>query len=226
MSHYTLAHVWSGVRSRLLDPNAAEPAAITIEANFALNELRGRFRQSREDWLDTTETTDILADKDVYPYPQGVDTLKQIERLDLVADQGIYPSQVGGYYDRQARDFAQSTKVAVANGVVVMPNRNIRLQPMPTTNFRDGLRWTYLPIMTELINPDDVVVGLPGQFFEWLIVGTIDRMRQVRGVQLADPKAYEQFRQEQTARLVRELRPQSLLGPPRIVDEDEFYLPT
>jgi hypothetical protein len=219
---FTLAHIWSGVRTRLIDPDAAEPAAITIEANNALNEFRGRVRQSREDWLDTVERTDILADKDVYDYPANVDTLKLIERLDLAGDGGVYPSQTSSYHAQYERADALTSRLYVADGLVLLPERQVRLAPIPTADMKDGLRWSYLPHMTPLAAPTDVPVGVPEQFFEWLIVGTIDRMRQFRGVELHDPAAYEAFRREQTARLERELRPKELIQPNRIIDDDEF----
>lgn len=222
---YTLAHIWSGVRSRLRDPNAAEPAAITVEANNALNELRGRIKLSREDWLDTTARTDILSGKDTYDYPDQVDTLKMIERIDLAGGGIPYPAQRSSYHDRASRDEAQILRPLIADGVTVLTDRRIQIAPAPTADFAGGLRWTFLPRITPLVYAIDSPVGVPEQFFEWLIVGTIDRMRQFRGIALSDPQSYEQFRQEQTARLTKELRPKELMTPPHIIDEDEFYSP-
>ena len=218
----TLAGIWSGVRERLMDPNAAAPGAITVEANNALNELRGRIRQSREDWLDAVEKTDILADLDVYDWPASVDTLKMIERLDLASDHGVFASQPMSYHEQHGRGVVAQAALVVADTVVVLPDRRIRLAPTPTVSYKDGIRWTFLPKITPMASPDDPAL-VPEPLEEWLIVGTIDRLRQMRGVQLVDPQAYERFRNEQTLRVVRELRPRAQLAPLRIIDEDEFY---
>ena len=218
----TLAGIWSGVRERLADPNAAAPGSITVEANNALNELRGRIRQSREDWLDIVEKTDILADKDVYDYPPSVDTLKMIERLDLASDHGIFPSQPMSYHEQFGRGVAAQAALVVADTVTVLPDRRIRIMPTPTATYKDGIRWTFLPKIVPMASPDDAAL-IPEPFEEWLIVGTIDRLKQMRGVELVNPRGYEQFRNEQTLRVLRELRPKELHSPLHIIDEDEFY---
>lgn len=207
---------------RLLNVKSIDQAALGIEINNALEELVQRIRDAREDWLLRIATDHIVSGQDVYPLPDDCGDLIMLERMDINDEPAVQLRKVA--YDKAwMADVVTLQRYDTDYLYAPLPDRQIRLLPVPSGSMENGLRFTYHKRIPALLL-DDESPAVPEEIHEWLVVGALDRIRQYGGVELAKPQEFEQFRQEQGRRLDKFLRPAYMDEAPTWGDDDDLYM--
>lgn len=220
---HTLAMLRGGVLSRLSNPKQVDIASVDIEINNSIEELASKVRDLREDWLDRIDYQDIKNDIDIYILPDDCGQIKMVERLDRDSVFPV-PLRKQAYSKAWENDVVQYQRFDVADLYVHLPDRKIRIIPKPANDATGALRLTYQRRVPPLINDKDYPGIFPDEIHEWIIPTALDRLRQYSSVDIAKPDEFESFRKEQTARLMRFLRPKESDQAPEWGDEDEFYM--
>lgn len=220
---HSLAMLRGGVLSRLLNPKQIDIASVDIEINNSLEELAGKIRDIREDWMDRIDYLDIVANKDIYIIPDDCSQIKMVERLDRDSSLPVVLRKQA-YSKAWENDVVQYQRFDVVDLYVHLPDRKLRIIPKPESDAERSLRLTYQKRIPPLVNDKDYPDAFPDEIHEWLIPTALDRLRQYASVEVAKPQEFEGFRKEQTARLMRFLRPKESDQAPEWGDEDEFYM--
>ena len=225
---HTLAAYQGAIMKRVFAPRALDIAHVNQEINNAAQEVYLQVRTSHSDKLTTSATMQLVADKDMYQLPQGCEPgmVRGIDRMDRgsnpVALQPI-PWERQNHYTGGLN--VGSTHYGLWSGytyTIEPGGTQVRILEKPSTNVDNGLRFWFIRKWAEMVNLEDIPV-LPDAIHECVIPPAVIRMAQSPDARLANPAAFELYRQQMAAMLVRYLEPDEIDRPNVVQDYDRFY---
>jgi hypothetical protein len=209
------------VTGLMSDPDAVGMAAIDWHINVALQSVSNLARDQWNARFETTAYLDIEADKDVYPIPDYCASISRLERLDIGASAGTVVAPV--LYGRDDEG-PTGAGLGYATRYTILPGgRELRLLSVPTTATTHGMRLTFYAKPVRLVTANDEPLWLPDDVHESIPYYAMMTLRGVRGVSLADDRAFSAAFELAARQLVSTFNPTNASGAPSIVDENPYY---
>lgn len=195
-------------------------AAVDIEIHNAIGDVLAQMRNVGSERLDRVAYSDIVANLDIYPWPDDAEEIRQVWFLNF--GKAPIPMTKIAFQEQPIVDWVGLAGSVMPFSYAQLPERRIRLCNMPQSSNENSIMWKYTPRPKRLVKATDEP-NLPEPIHECIIPRAILRLAGYDGIGLAHPRTFDIYRKEMDQRLIDYLQPESIDGGDHVIDNDPYY---
>lgn len=218
----TLAELRGGVIMRLGPREKIPLGGVDIEIHNAVDDIRAAAKLATSERLDKIAYLDTSSGKDIYDYPEGAETIRDVFYL------GYGPTAIPmtevSFREQWLVDWGGISGCIMPYSWTELPERRFRIMNRGVTNKQNNLLVRFFPNAKRMIKATDEP-NLPANVHENIIPHATLRMASYEGIGLSHPDKFSAYYRMMDDRLAVFLQPDSVSGGGNhIVDMDDIYV--